>query len=191
MKRKYNSNDILRYIYGEMEPREHDEFLDALCTDDKLFRQFEALQEAQKPLNAPVELKPSKSSVDKVMHFAGTSARRRQSLGKNPAVGKGGLFQHHVVSVGMVFFTCIMIGIALFAYKMSSVEENTWSNSKDALKFENRALDQRLQFAKERLGDIIDNQTSTPLPVHHDTYRLVNTDLSQDVEPGVVLLNIK
>ena len=190
MKRKYNSNDILRYIYGEMEPQEHDEFLDALCTDDKLFKQFEQLQEAQKPL-ATVELSPSKASVDKVMHFAGTSARRRVASGKNPAAGKVGLFQHHIVSVGMVFFTCIMIGIALFAYKMSTVDENNWSNSKDALKFENNALDQRLQFAKERLGDIIDNQTSTPLPVHHDTYRLVNTDLSQDVEPGVVLLNIK
>ncbi len=190
MKRKYNNNDILRYIYGEMEPRESDEFLDALCTDDALFRRFEQAQEAQKAL-APIDLSPSQNSVDKVMHFAGTSARRRLQAGKAPAFGKGSLFQHHFVSVGMVFFTCIMIGIALFAYKMSTAEENNWSNSKDALKFENNALDQRLQFAKERLGDIIENQTSTPLPVHHDTYRLVNTDLSQDVKPGVVLLNIK
>ena len=121
MKRKYNSNDILRYIYGEMEPREQDEFLDALCTDDALFKQFEQMQEAQKPL-APVDLEPSKSSVDRVMHFAGTSARRRQQSGKSPAFGKSSMFQHHFVSVGMVFFTCIMVGIALFAYKMTTVD---------------------------------------------------------------------
>lgn len=190
MKRKYNNNDILRYLYGEMEPREQDDFLDALCTDDALFKQFEMAQEVQKPLDT-VELSPSKSSVDRVMHYAGTSARRRIQTGKAPAFNKGSVFQHHFVSVGMVFFTCIMVAIALFAYKMTTAETNSWSNSKDALKFENRALDQRLQFAKERLGDIIDNQTSTPISVHHDTYRLVNTDLSQDVEPGVVLLNIK
>ncbi len=190
MKRKYNNNDILRYIYGEMESLESDEFLDSMFNDDALFRQFERVQEASKPLTQ-IDLSPSQTSVDKVMHFARTSVQRRLRAGKAPAFRKGSLFQYHIVSVGMVFFTCIMVGIALFTYRMSTAEENTWSNSRDVLKFENNALDQRLQFAKKHLADIIDNQISTPLPVHHDTYRLVNPDLSKEIKTGVVLLNIK
>ena len=46
MKRKYTKNDVLKYLYGEMDPAEQNVFLDALCTDDELFETFEALKNA-------------------------------------------------------------------------------------------------------------------------------------------------
>lgn len=173
-----------------MNPREQDDFLDALANDDALFDEFEEMRAGQKTLGS-IDLEPSENSVNKVLHIAGSASRRRLQAGKAPIGKNPVLSNHHLVSVGMVLFTCMMVAIALFAYKLSTTPQNNWANSKDALKFENNALDDRLEFARERLGNIIDNQSSAPLPVHHDTYRLVSTDLSKDVQPGVVLLNIK
>lgn len=190
MRRRYSKNDILKFIYGEMNPREHDEFLDALCTDEELFETFEAMQQAQGQLS-PVELSPSDQSVSKVMHFAGVNARR-QSRRDAVAIGKGKTFSTpHLVSIFMVFFTCITIGLVMYTYKAETTPENNWNLSKDVMKFENESLDQRLDFARERLGDIIDNTHSAPMRIHHDTYRLVNTDLSIEEQGQVVLLNIK
>lgn len=190
MRRKYSKNDILKFIYGEMSPRDHDEFLDALCTDEELFETFEAIQQAQEQLS-PVELSPSEQSVKRIMHFAGVNARRKPRR-DTVRIGKGKTFSTpHLVSIFMVFFTCITVGVVMFIYKRDTIQENNWSISKDVMKFENQALDQRLDFARERLGDIIDNRHSAPMRLHHDTYRLVNTDLSVEEQGQVVLLNIK
>lgn len=189
MRKKYSKNDILKFIYGEMSPREHDEFCDALCTDEELFETFEAIREGQGQLS-PVELSPSDQSVNRILHFAGVNSRRRNR--RPVSSDKGGfLSTPHLVSIFMVFFTVISVGIVLYAYKRESTPQNNWSISKDAMEFDNVSLDQRLDFARERLGNIIDNRQTAPMRLHHDTYRLVNTDLSNEQPGQVVLLNIK
>ena len=43
MKKKFTDNDVLRFLYGEMSPSEHDAFLDAMYEDEELFEKFEEL----------------------------------------------------------------------------------------------------------------------------------------------------
>lgn len=192
MKRKYTKNDVLRYIYGEMPPAEHNDFLDAIREDEELFETFEALNAAQEDLS-PVELTPSIRSVGAVMsyarHAAGTGRR-----GHNPflATGKNKIMNfHHVVSIVMVFFTCITIALAMYAYQKAATPDNTWSLTPTSNDLINHALDQRLDFARERLQNIMDNRRETVVPVHHDTYRVVPTDIATPTSNEVVLVNIK
>ena len=190
MSRKYSKNDILKFIYGEMEPRENDEFLDALCTDEELFAAFEELQAGQQMLT-PVELAPSKSSEGRIMHSAKAEQRRqRHRPVTQVVVGRiKRLNFQHFGSVFMEFFTCLTIGLAMHLYQNNTAQA-AWGFSQDALKFDNRALDSRLDFAKDRLNAIIDNRAQAPAHLHHDTYQLVNTDPTVR-EQSVVLLNIK
>jgi len=124
MRRKYGKNDILRFIYGEMEGAEHDEFLDALCTDEQLFETYEQIQEGQQQLK-PVDLAPSTESVARIQHIAGAAARRKRTRTPQLVTGKNKfLNQHHVLSVCMVFFTCLTIGIAMYIYKSDSAPTN-------------------------------------------------------------------
>lgn len=191
MRRKYGKNDILKFIYGEMSPEDHDGFLDALCTDDELFEAYEEIKNGQDNL-VPVELEPSDASVDRIMHFANAANSRRKPPQQALAFGKSTFLNyHHVVSVVMVFFTCFTIGIAMYLYNKDKAPENNWSTSRDVLQFENQSLDQRLHFARQRLESIIDDERPAPMQLHHNTYRLVNTDLSRPAAQGVVLLNIK
>lgn len=190
MKRKYGKNDILKFIYGEMEPVEHDEFLDALCTDENLFETFEQIQEGQKELK-PVDLAPSTQSIQRIQHIANSAARRKRVRSNQFVIGKNTVLNHHhLLSVCMVFFTCLTIGLVMYMYKGDDKQENSWSMSPDAMKFENRSLDSRLDFARDHLHNILDNRPSAPMRVHHDTYQLVNTDPATE-EQSVVLLNIK
>lgn len=191
MRRKYGKNDILKFIYGEMSPAEHDDFLDALCTDDELFEAYEALKSGQDQLPR-IDLAPSETSVDRVMHFAHAAAARRKPPATALAFGKNkALNYHHLVSVLMVFFTCFTIGIAMYLYNRDNTPQSNWSNSQDVMQFDNQSLDQRLDFARQRLESIIDDQRPAPMRLYHNTYRLVNTDLTGATSQGVVLLNIK
>ena len=185
--KKYSKNDILKFIYGEMSSPEQDAFLDALCTDEALFQEFEAIKEGHEQLLA-VNLSPSTNSIDRILHVAGNTARRRNL---RPVQGRKTFGFSQIVSTGMVFATCFILGIAIYIYKKDTTPTNNWASSKDALEFNNHSLDQRLDFARHRLEKIINNKTSAPMPVHHDTYRLVQTDPASGQSQSVVLLNIK
>lgn len=193
MKGKYTKNDVLKYLYGEMDPAEHHDFLEALCTDEDLFETFEAVKEAHDDLGT-VDLQPSDASVDRVMHYARSSARTSRPP-QNPFLitGKNRLLNyHHMVSVVMVFFTCITAAVAMYLYDKSSVQENSYGMTEAYDKFENVSLDERLDLIENRLQNMLDNTNETVIPVHHDTYRIVDTDLrSPNSNKGVVFLNIK
>lgn len=187
---KFTENDVLRYIYGEMEPVEQDLFLDALVTDEKLLEAFEVMQMAQEELE-PVQLAPSESSVNRVMRYASRAAQAPQRREHNLFFfnGKDKVMNfHHLVSVVMVFFTCITITTVMYMYNKAATPENNWGLTSQALDFENHSLDQRLDFARYRLMDL---NHEVPLPMHHDTYRLVNADLFAPLEQNVVFVTIK
>ncbi|MFN8394331.1 MAG: hypothetical protein U0176_06590 [Bacteroidia bacterium] len=192
MKKKFTDNDVLRFIYGEMSPSEHDAFLDAMYEDEELFEKFEEMKAAQMTLQ-PVEVAPSVASVDRVMSYARRAARnprpKRQRLAY--AGGKSIFAFNQMVSVVMVVFTCAIIGVATYVYSMASKPESNWTLTTTHQDFMDPQLDQRLDLARTRLKNILDSKRETFVPVHHDTYRVVTSDLFAPQDENVVLLHVK
>ena len=192
MKKKFTENDVLRFMYGEMSPAEHDAFLDALYEDEALFEKFEELKSAQAELQ-PVALSPSEASVSRVLGYAKRAVRERRP--KRPKLaynGNGSMFAfNHVVSIVMVVFTCVTIGVATLVYSKASKPESNWTMTPTHEDLLDRDLDNRLDLARERLQNIMDPQRKTLVPVHHDTYRIVTADLFAPHDENVVFLHVK
>lgn len=192
MKKKFTENDVLRFMYGEMSPAEHDAFLDALYDDEALFEKFEELKAAQAGLQ-PVALTPSETSVSRVMRYAKRAVRdRRPKRNRLAYNGNGSMFAFsHIVSIVMVVFTCITIGIATFVYSKESKQESNWAMTPTHEELIDSDLDNRLDLARERLENILDSNRKIFVPLHHNTYREVTSDLFSPKDENVVLLHVK
>lgn len=192
MKKKFTENDVLRFLYGEMSPSEHDAFLDAMYEDEELFEKFEELKAAQAGLQ-PVELAPSEKSVSRVMSYARRAVRdRRPKRTKLAYAGGGSLFAfNQMVTVIMVVFTCVTIGVATFIYSKASKDENNWTMTPTHEELIDQDLDDRLDLARKRLNNILDSKRETIVPVHHDTYRVVTSNLFAPTDENVVLLHVQ
>ncbi|HHG84745.1 MAG TPA: hypothetical protein ENJ82_08340 [Bacteroidetes bacterium] len=194
--KKYAKNDVLKYLYGEMPPEEQDDFLDALCSDEELFATYDTLKKASEGLTE-VNLNPSENSVNRVMGYARHAAqnpRNKTRRNNRPFTSTGKekvLNFHHLISVVMVFCTFLTIGIAMFVYQRTAQPQNTWGMTESYVEFENVSLDRRLDFIRNQITDIMEDKGGAIMPVHHDTYRLVNTDLTSSKTQGIVFLNIK
>jgi uncharacterized radical SAM superfamily Fe-S cluster-containing enzyme len=192
MKKKFTDNDVLRFLYGEMSPSEHDAFLDAMYEDEELFEKFEELKAAQASLQI-VELTPSEKSVSRVMSYAKRAVRnpraKRSKLAYN---GSGSMFAfNQIVTIVMIVLTILTVGVATFVYSKASKPENSWTMTPTHEEFLDHELDDRLDLARERLNNILDSKRETLVPVHHDTYRVVTSDLFAPQDENVVLLHVK
>ncbi len=192
MKKKFTENDILRFMYGEMSPAEHDSFLDALYEDEGLFAKFEELKSAQSDLH-PITLTPSEASVTRVMSYAKRATREKRP--KRPKLaysGNGSMFAfNHILSIVMVVFTCVTVGVATFVYSKTNKSESNWTMTPTHEDLLDSGLDNRLDLARERLDNIIGNKRETIVPMHHDTYRVVTSDLFVPKDGNVVLLHVQ
>ncbi len=192
MKKKFTDNDVLRFLYGEMSPSEHDAFLDAMYEDEELFEKFEELKAAQASLQ-PVELTPSEKSVSRVMSYAKRAVRNpRAKRAKLAYNGSGSMFAfNQIVTIVMIVLTIVTVGVATVVYSKASKPENSWTMTPTHEEFLDHALDDRLDLARERLNNILDSKRETLVPVHHDTYRVVTSDLFAPQDGNVVLLHVK
>ncbi|HEX2899105.1 MAG TPA: hypothetical protein VHS96_05220, partial [Bacteroidia bacterium] len=156
------------------------------------FEKFEELKAAQAGLQ-PVELTPSEASVTRVMTYAKRAARNpRTKRTKLAYAGGGSMFAfNQMVTIVMVVFTCVTVGVATFVYSKASKTENNWTMTPTHEELLDHGLDQRLDLARERLNNILDSKRETLVPVHHDTYRVVTSDLFAPQDENVVLLHVK
>jgi uncharacterized radical SAM superfamily Fe-S cluster-containing enzyme len=192
MKKKFTDNDVLRFLYGELSPSEHDAFLDAMYEDEELFEKFEELKAAQASLQS-VELTPSEKSVSRVMSYAKRAVRNpRAKRAKLAYNGSGSMFAfNQIVTIVMIVLTIVTVGVATVVYSKASKPENSWTMTPTHEEFLDHALDDRLDLARERLNNILDSKRETLVPVHHDTYRVVTSDLFAPQDGNVVLLHVK
>jgi hypothetical protein len=174
MKEAFDENDILRFIYDELEPLEHEAFVEALMEDEDLFNRYEELKEAHSSLASTSLEAPSDISVHRVMSFARKSVRERPGAafllthGKSKMVGF-----NHLVSVLMVFFTVGTIAVAMLTYDKVVREEAPQATM--SLDWDDTQLNQKINFARFNLNNIRGNNREAVLPVYHDTYRVVKT----------------
>lgn len=192
MKKRFTENDILRFLYGEMAPAEHDAFLDAMYEDEALFEAFEEMKHAHATLQ-PVALSPSEKSLDRVMGYAKRAVKDGRPRRKRLAyAGNGSLFAfNQMVSIVMIVFTCVTVGIATFVYQKAAKQENSWKMTPTHHQLIDKDLDDRLDIAKQRLQNMIDNKQEALVPVHHNTYRVVTSDLFVPQDQNVVFLQVK
>lgn len=69
MKKRFTDDDIIRFLYDEMNPAECEAFLASLYTDESLWERYEALQETVGSLTG-LQYEPSEQSLDKIRAVA-------------------------------------------------------------------------------------------------------------------------
>ena len=72
MEKRFSKEDVLRYLYREMDPGEQEAFLNALTEDEELWEEFETLSEAHEDLK-DTELNASETSLAKIRKQASQS----------------------------------------------------------------------------------------------------------------------
>ncbi|GEM_PF-2298156 len=68
MKRKFTDDDILRFLFDEMEQIESESFLSALCSDEILWERYEYFQEIVEKTSG-LSYEPSEYSCQKIMAY--------------------------------------------------------------------------------------------------------------------------
>ncbi len=69
MKKPFTDDDIVRFIFDEMEPTEASAFLDALIADEDLMRRYESMQDTVEYIS-PLQLEPSAAVCANIMEVA-------------------------------------------------------------------------------------------------------------------------
>lgn len=69
MKKRFTDDDILRFLYNEMNAAESDAFLQAVVLDESLWERFESLQNTTEQLTG-LSYEPSEASLEKVRAVA-------------------------------------------------------------------------------------------------------------------------
>ncbi|MFZ9661681.1 MAG: hypothetical protein ACO29O_07365 [Chitinophagaceae bacterium] len=65
----FTTEDMIRFLYNELQQEAADEFNEALAKDWNLKERFKALQEAMTGLEG-VQFSPSNKVLDSIMHYA-------------------------------------------------------------------------------------------------------------------------
>ena len=189
MKKKFEKNDVLRYLYKEMDPVEEEAFILAICNDEELWQAFEELQQTQQNLET-AELRPSGKTVNNILSAA-SKATKRSKTRTSTISGKRGAFLkiQQLVMAAMLLFTTGGVITALYLYKYRTTE-NLVSKDIPQLQWEDHSLNKRIEMAKYNV-ESVGNDRETVLHLYDDTYQLVNTDYLSSFSQNIVLLNIK
>ena len=189
MGEQFDKDDVLRFLYDEMEPAEQDDFLLALTSDDELWQTFEELKAIKEGLNTS-EFTPSGYSCTAVMNYVKKPVKPQPV--HNLGVGRNNILNlQTVVSAIMIVFTSVSIAIVMHCYN-STQGESLYSADNERLQWENPHLDYKLGMAKMNLRRL-SGERETPFPVYQNTYRVVNTNdfSTNSLNPrNIVLLNL-
>ena len=185
MEKKFTKNDVLRYLYNEMEVAEEQLFMEALLRDEDLWQEFELLKESQESLGETMT-EPSPETMAKVRLAVRKAARKNKSARTVTAR----LFSiPFVLATTTVLFCAGITLFGLYNYQKISGEQVVNSNQ-TRLRWDDPILDQRMQnvrFGIQNMG----GARNIPVPFIHNTYRLINVNQSSPCGQNVVLLNLK
>ena len=188
MKRKFDKNDVLRFLYNEMDPAESEDFIVALSTDEDLWELFEECQAARDNLNKVEMEEPSSQSVLKILDHAKLSRRRPRPF----FFSKSKLLSFQfIASLAMVFITVGTIMISMMAYRSQATPgESLVQEDLPYLQWDDHHFERRMEHTRMNLRNLTQERTVVN-PLYHNTYQLVNSrELSAN--PGdIILLNIK
>lgn len=192
MKKKFDKNDVLRFLYGELNEEEQNAFFDALTTDEELSATYDELSQSLDVLE-DTSFEPSDISVGAVVAYVRTTspavvAEAEKRSVTSPRVRRFN-FRKQVASAAMVIFA---VGTVLFTLKAFSAPENANANGLTSAQYEwdTASFSEHLDHARMHLQNLSDDR-EVVAPVHHNTYRLINTNSFSPSDAGIVFLNIQ
>lgn len=185
MEKKFTKNDVLRYLYNEMGASEEQLFMDALLADEVLWQEFELLKESQEMLGESVA-EPSPETMAKVRLALRKAARKTRS-GKTATARLFSL--PLVLAVTTVLFCAGASLFGLYHYQKVSGEQVVQA-SQPRLRWDDPALEQRIQNVRFNINNMSDER-NIPVPLIHNTWRLINVNQPSPCGQNVVLLNLR
>ena len=185
MEKKFTKNDVLRYLYNEMEVSEEQLFMEALLRDGELWQEFELLKESQESLDEN-NFEPSPETMAKVRQSVRKAARK---------IKAGKTVTAKLFSIPFVLATTTVLfcaGITLFGlYEYQKVSGEEVVNANQArLRWDDPGLDQRIQNVRFGIQNLNEDR-NIPVPFIHNMYRLINVNNPSPCGQNVVLLNLR
>lgn len=163
------ADEILRYLYGEMNAEEKFAFEEALSDDENLYAEFTRLKFAVEKLPA-IDEEPSETAVQNILDYAeenygGKSTTRILQL---PSV-----FRLPVVRVAAA--VVILIGAGIFVAKKNNLILNPSTKNVAQAELLNwdTNFESDIQFLKTSVNNLEANRV-LPLEIYGNTYRVIN-----------------
>lgn len=120
MKKKFTDDDVLRFLYEEMDKSESEEFVDALCKDDTLLEKYDTFESVYKKLD-DVSISPSDESCNNILEFVRSTRPCEdeyqndiQSQPKRKFSLRGALF------LSLILFTLAGVGTSMYVNKLKA-----------------------------------------------------------------------
>lgn len=188
MEKNYSKSEILKFLYGELDPQTEKEFIEELYTNEELFHEFEALQEAQAALNqVEISFQPSEHSVKTILaHVEQTSPVQEPVFLKKMAAAIPGF--KYLATGAMVTFSLVILAVFFFAYQKANAP--LASDPEKVLSWEAPAIHQRIDQVRMNLGNM-SGERHLPVHLNQNTYRIINTAEFDSQPANVVLVNLK
>ena len=169
MKRQFTDEDIIRFIYEEMKPKESDAFLTALCSDESLWERYEHLQTINEDVQKAV-LEPSVESCERVMAFVReTAPTQKQPTTKAKSSIRTFLAGKIPVAISLnavvvvAFITFISVAILGFTYELTRgaivkpggpLVQQTDVEENPRFEWDDSEIDEKLRFIREGVETI-------------------------------------
>lgn len=109
MKQLYTEQDILRFLYDEMDEEEYASFFEVLCKDPEMWEVYEQMKETRDSLGT-IEENPSEKNERKIMAVAREAARQMRGEGENPVPAT-----RRIPGMGIALLSAGLLGIGIWA----------------------------------------------------------------------------
>ncbi|RMG30743.1 MAG: hypothetical protein D6730_02135 [Bacteroidetes bacterium] len=159
MKQKFTDDDIIRFLYDEMEQGESERFLDALCSDEDLWERYEYFQEIVEK-TAGLSYEPSEYSCQQIMAYvAVTSPQPEDVRGGAPYLAglKGRKLSTNAILMFVLalFGSITIIGSVYQMHKIQQESQHTEANFQEVdLRWDAPELDTRIHDAQNAVNEI-------------------------------------
>jgi hypothetical protein len=155
MKKRFTDEDIIRFLYDEMNQEESETFLTALVSDEELWHRYEILEGTIDRLSE-VSFEPSDDSVAAVQAFVRASNPEQPLNGPMLASENHAINPNKTLSLGKVSINLqAVVGVALGIFLMISVAGSAYKVSRE-------------KFANPNTGKLVENQYVAPEPAATD-----------------------
>lgn len=162
MKQLYTENDIIRFIYDEMDEEEFASFFEVLCKDPELWESYEQLKSAQEALILP-DYSPSRQTESSIM-AAASKAAKEMAAGKSESAEKH-FANPYFRNITLTFSLLILLagGISsLGDFNLNPFQSGTEIESERSK--DNRWIHERLKRMEEdRMLPLLENENQFKL----------------------------
>jgi hypothetical protein len=155
MKREFSDEDIIRFLYDEMEGGEHAQFIEQLYADESLWNRYEDYLEVKDEI-PDLSLEPSEQSVSNVLQAVAEmpQAEPAPAIAAQPSAAFFGW--NEVVTLALVLITSFTIALSVarmttFAPSEAIVQESV---SEEMLIWEDESISRKLDLIRLNLEDM-------------------------------------